>query len=391
MFLGQAPPVEYSRLWDNPLSERIRVLRSRGIRVAYYYEQPDSSTFRYRAHNMIQTLNDATTDVSAAWFCEQDLDLVRDLPDLVDVLVVVRSRYSYRLDDLVSRARSRGARVVYDVDDLVCNPDLAPLIAHTLGEDQDRESVWSHWFGHTARIQAAMKLCDRVTVTNDFLAHEVRQVGVDDVRVIPNFMDQEQLAVSADAFGAKRYRRFARDEAVHLGYFSGSTTHTRDFDVVSDPLASLFDADPRLRLLVAGYLDMRGGMSRHADRIERHAMQDFRNLQSLIAATEINLVPLQSNRFTNSKSELKYFEAGAVGTISVASPTFAFARAICAGENGFLAGGADWEKVLTTAVATLDVGGEEYVRMATRAHEHSLETYSWDRQVPAIRAALLES
>ena len=61
------------------------------------------------------------------------------------------------------------------------------------------------------------------------------------------------------------------------------------------------------------------------------------NLQRLIAEVEINISPLQNNLFTNCKSELKYFEAAIAGTITVATPTYAFSRAIVDGENGFLA------------------------------------------------------
>ena len=47
--LGVEPHPYQVDPWRRPLDERVRALRSRSTRVAYYYHQPDNSTFRYRA------------------------------------------------------------------------------------------------------------------------------------------------------------------------------------------------------------------------------------------------------------------------------------------------------------------------------------------------------
>ena len=58
--------------------------------------------------------------------------------------------------------------------------------------------------------------------------------------------------------------------------------------------------------------------------------------QRLIAEVEINISPLKENQFTNCKSELKFFEAAACGTLTLASPTYAFKKSIVHGVTGFL-------------------------------------------------------
>jgi glycosyltransferase involved in cell wall biosynthesis len=100
---------------------------------------------------------------------------------------------------------------------------------------------------------------------------------------------------------------------------------------------------------------------------------------------ELNLVPLQDNAFTNCKSNLKYFEAGVTGTVTVASTTIPYCDAIEDGSNAFLARTQAWEETLARALAALD----EYACIAERACEHSLAHYGWQAQADALEAALL--
>src|SRR4029450_4341109 len=99
----------------------------------------------------------------------------------------------------------------------------------------------------------------------------------------------------------------------------------------------------------------------------------------------INIVPLQDNAFTNCKSELKYFEAAVVGTITIASPVHSFKRAIRHGENGLLAHAQDWDAALREAVLAIERGGQ----MSDTATADALDRYSPEAQVSAIRKVLL--
>ena len=247
---------------------------------------------------------------------------------------------------MIEQAKNLGRTVIFDVDDLVVDTQYAHLLMDTLNQDAGSEAHLDYWFGYIARLNAVLHLCDRVITTNEYLASHIRACTGKDVRIVPNFINREQLEYSLQLYAAKRAARFSGDERIHLGYFSGSPSHDNDFELISDALARLLDKDPRLHLRLVGYLNVNGPVVGHAERIERFGMHDFINLQRLIGSTEINLVPLQDNAFTNCKSELKFFEAGIVGTITVASPVFAY-------------------------------------RMAEHAFEVSLSRYSWDSQAPS--------
>ena len=116
-------------------------------------------------------------------------------------------------------------------------------------------------------------------------------------------------------------------------------------------------------------------------------LQDFINLQRSIAEVEINIAPLQDNVFTNCKSDLKFFEAAICGTITLASPTFAFRKAIEHGRTGFLVAPHEWDEALHQAVALAEdkVG---YEAIAEAAFAQARTVYGWDKQAKTILHAV---
>ena len=126
MFLTRVSPVPYSDPWGTPFDQRRAELLQGSPRVAYYYDRPDNSTFRYRAYNMIQVLREIGTGVGAAFFHLQEIEPLSQLLDQIDVLVICRARYSDGLNRLISRARNKGKRVLFDIDDLVFDCAFVP-------------------------------------------------------------------------------------------------------------------------------------------------------------------------------------------------------------------------------------------------------------------------
>ena len=86
------------------------------------------------------------------------------------------------------------------------------------------------------RLQAALELCDRATVTTPSLARHIHSKTGMDVRVVPNFLNRDQIAVSGAIFNAKAISDFAFGDTLYVGYFSGSPSHSKDFE---DPTCDL--------------------------------------------------------------------------------------------------------------------------------------------------------
>lgn len=392
MFELGVPPHEYrSDPWRLPLAARVRMLRRRGTRVAYYYHQPDNSTFRYRAYAMAQALNTADVDVSAGYFHDADRDVLPQLMEEVDVLVVARSKYTARLDHLISVARSRRVRILFDCDDLVFDPSLAAMITATLDQDMRHESaegdeLWNVWFGYLSRIRAAMELCDGFISTNRLLVDEAYALTGLPGWVVPNFLTHEQVDYSTRLVEARVAAEGRRDGRLHIGYFSGTPTHNKDFAIVHGALRDIMEAYPDVVVRLVGHLELKGtALSGFAARIDRVPFTDFLNLQRLIAETEVNIAPLQDNRFTNCKSELKFFDAGAVGIPTLASPTFTARQSIVDGVTGRLVKNQEWYQALESIVTDYDGMGRAIGQAAFDAVHAK---YRPAHQVPAILTAL---
>ncbi|MEI5996864.1 glycosyltransferase family 1 protein [Paraburkholderia bengalensis] len=385
MFKVDIAPKAYSDPWILPLSERVRMLARGKRRVAYFYEEPNNSTFRYRAYNMAQVLNHGESeDVSASFFFLQDWARIDEIADLADVLVICRSRYCHRINQLVMKFRLRGKRVLFDIDDFVFDSSYAHLIMNTLDEDVRDAGRWDYWFSYIGRLGTALKMCDGAITTNDFLAGKIAAFSGLPVSVVPNFMNKEQIEYSDALFQHKQATGFARDDKIHLGYFSGSPSHKLDYAIIVPAIEALLASDPRIELMVVGYIEAGPALSKFGDRVKRQPFHDYVNLQRLISTVEFNLMPLQSNDFTNCKSELKYFEAAVVGTMSVASPSYTYAGAIRDGDNGYLAQAQQWLTVIERAIDD----SARWPALIESGREDARSKYGWFNQRDVILAAL---
>lgn len=382
--LTEVPAIAHEEPWHLPLADRMRLLARRPRRVAYFYEQPNNSTFRYRVHNMVEVINGGEDHVGASYFFLTDLHRQDEIADLADLLVICRSRYDDRLNRLVMAFRKRGKKVLFDIDDFVFNTDFAHLLVRTLDLDAGNPQVWQDWFAYCGRMGAALKLCDGAITTNEFLGARINDFAGVPVAIVPNYMNRDQLALSDRVFAAKTHQQPGEDGLIHLGYFSGSPSHNRDFAIVIPALEELLESDERLGVVVVGYIEAGPRLERFGSRVKRFPFQDYVNLQRLIGSVEFNLMPLQFNTFTDCKSELKYFEAAAVGTVSIASPSHVYARAIRHGDTGYLARAHEWVQVIRRALD--DPAG--YRAMAERARTDALAKYTWFQQRECILAAL---
>jgi glycosyltransferase involved in cell wall biosynthesis len=385
MFTTLVPQVSYSDPWIAPLHNRLKALCRSNIRVAYYYEEPNNSTFRYRAYNMAQVLNETpNSNVSASYFFETDLEYFFEIAEYADILVICRSRYSSTIQKLVSKFRALGKKILFDVDDLVFDTRYTHLLLTTLNLNTSDNHVLDSWYSMTARMGEALRLCDGAITTNSFLAQKIKDFHNLPVFVIPNFINREQQEISDRIYASKCASNFERTESIHMGYFSGSPSHSLDFALLETSLVSLLSQKLNLKLVIAGYIEPSKALKSFKDRIIYHPFQDYINLQRLIGSVELNLIPLQINNFTNCKSELKFFEAAIVGTISLASPSYTYKTAINNGENGFISMAHEWE----TNIAACIEDFYQYPKIATAGYNYSLKNYSWTNQYDTILKAL---
>ena len=389
MFVGIPSEINYADPWLSSFDERMRQLTAQPRRIAYFYEYPDTSTFRYRAFNPGLTLAaNPELGVSGAWFDHRDLNADESFIDVAHALVICRARYNARVAYMVARARTRGIPILFDCDDLVFDFRRAHLLVDSLGVDSSSEAIWDYWFAYTGRLGATLRLCNSFVTTNEYLAERALECHPRlRTAIVPNYFNPAQQDFSQSCYRAKQKSNWARDGRIHIGYFSGTPSHARDFSIVAPAIGRLLARDPRVVLRVTGFLELDQELLRYRDQIEFCPLQDFLNLQRLIAEVEINIAPLQENAFTNCKSELKFFEAAICGTLTLATPTFTFRNSIVNGKTGFLVPSYSWDSVLNEAIAVVE-DKPRYETIAAAAFEYAQKTYGWDGHAHAIVRAV---
>ena len=389
----QGAPFPYADPWNATFLERRRALVERTRHVAYVYERPDTSTFRYRVFNMVEALQAAPElDISAAWFTRNDIRRDPSFLDRADVLVICRTHYEDAIAGLIARAHARGIKVVYDVDDLIFNVEYTRLVTQTLDLRLVTDDGWNFWFGDMSRLGATLRLCDAAIGTNPYLAARIAEFAPGmPLSVIPNYLNRQQTEVSRTLVARKRATEWQRDGHVDIGYFSGTPTHNRDLLVASPALARVLARFPHVRLRIVGFITLNAHLEPYRDRIQVIPLQDHLNLQRVTADVELSIAPLQDNIFTNCKSELKYFEAGVVGVPTIASPTYTFARAITDGDNGYLATAPQWASKITEVITRLGDDPAAHQAMCERVIADSETRYAWNGQAHLIEQALFGS
>jgi len=309
---------------------------------------------------------------------------------LADLLILWRVEWNEPLARVIEAARGRGVPILFDVDDLMFDPDLAdPKIIDALRSgDLDVEAVR----GHYERVQKILCAADFAAAPTHFLAGQIQRWAIP-AFVLPNGFDDDNWAIARQA---ARARALAPDDGlIRLGYASGSRTHQRDFAQIAGAVGRILAERPQCRLVLFRRfpwptLDIEefSALAGLEDQIEWRDMVPVAQLPGELARFDVNLAPLElDNPFCDAKSELKFFEAALAGVASVCTPTDTFRRAVRDGETGFLAASEEsWYRALTRLIDDAALRR----RMARAAYLDCLWTYGPERRVELVGSMLTQ-
>ena len=131
---------------------------------------------------------------------------------------------------------------------------------------------------------------------------------------------------------------------------------------------------PAVRLVLAGPLDIENKLNKFSSRIERRPFVPRAKHFEDKASVDINVAPLEiGDPYCESKSELKFFEAGILEVPTVAAATQTFREAIADGVDGFLAANAKgWIEKLEKLI--VDENSRE--SFGKKARETALSKYT---------------
>ena len=370
--------------WEIPYEDRIKRLitgkRAGKKTVAYLYPVFDSSTFRYRGYNMAQAL-DYSLNWCGSWFQYADRKQLSGALSAIDVLVLIRCCMDAQMGEFLEHVRRNGITMCYDIDDLIYMPKYIEEMHRALNLKE--ESEWNYWYGLTQRNYEVAKQCDAFLTTNEHLSGLLRADFQKTCYTMHNFLNRHQETVSEEYFKAKMNARTQRP--FEIGYFSGSPTHEKDVELILPEIAKFLKKHSDASFKIVGHLNLPERYRELAadNRIQFVPFQSFVDLQYEQAKVDVNVVPLVQGDFTDCKSELKYFESAIVGTVTCASPSFAYSQAIKNGYNGYLCRKGEWLKTLEKIYEKRN----DHKRMET-IRDSALREYSEENQVQRLESLL---
>jgi len=329
-------------------------------KVLYIVEDKNTAQYRYRVQNVMEAV-ESSDKYEVNFVLKNSLKKV-DL-DKINLVVVLRQTAKDRtVLDFMKKAQGRGIKVLFDLDDLIFDYlDLPTLMKTT-----NSKNVF-YWVGYVWGIRRIAKKADGFITTNDFLGKMLTRTFNKPYAVIPNSLNEAQVTAAERLLKEKAHDGFI------VGYFSGSPTHAKDFQMIEGQLIKFLNKYTDAKFLMVGYMNLSEEMSElvKTGKVKILKLVNYMRLIELISGVDVNLAPLVLNDFTNSKSELKFFEAGVVETVTLASPSYAFEKAIVDGENGFLAQHNEW----LSKLEYLYENPKERVKMAKAARKYALENY----------------
>lgn len=320
---------------------------------------------RYRCENKKEQLESLGYKLTVKDF--YDLD-VHTLVGTHDFVILYRVPYNLYLLRIISDCKLEGIPVVFDIDDMVFKPSLAPF-ASALGT-MPLSDVDLYMDG-VRRYAKTILHIDRAMVSTPFLERYIGN-GIPSTFIVRNVPSLRLIDLSETAI--KNNLRKNNSGSIVFGYLSGSPTHDNDLNEICYPLYHLMLNHPPVQLWVMGTVRLPGLLEQFKDRIKTIPFMDWQELPTVCSQMDINLAPLEpDNLHCQAKSAIKFLEAGLVKVPTVASSTGAFKEAINHGSTGFMASsGRDWIEILESLVKDPEkrnqTGSNAYKDILSRFH-----------------------
>lgn len=308
-----------------------------------------------------------------------------DHQDCMDALQTCGTVIFYRVPalpqvlGLIEEARRLKITSYWEVDDLIFDADK--YLKNSNLKSLDSATIQNLLEG-VGLYREAMLACDKGLASTAGLASAMLEVGVKEVAVIENALDEETL-IEAEKINARQ--KPASDGFIRVVYGSGTKTHDADFLEASAALLRLMESDPRVLLRIIGELSVPEAFDSVADRIEYIPFSDYPTYLGALAQCDISIAPLERSAFNDAKSNIKYLEASSVMLPSVCSPRAAFLSAVTHAEDGFLAEGADaWHAALKELVDRPEARAEMARRAFVNVHGRYTPGHIGEHQVKPV-------
>ena len=332
----------------------------------------------YRAHHQAEELSLHGFKCSIT---VQDNPLLVRYADKFKIFIFHRVLFTSSVQKFVERIKKQDKEIIFETDDLVYDPKYLKYMDYHKQMNPLERKLYENGVGGEILRDPYVKAC---TTTTSFLAEKLRAYGKKVFISANKLSNRDLMAVEKIKKASLRFptqsisghlqSNAGRKSNAVIGYFSGTISHNKDFAVAEDALIYILEKYPQTKLFLAGPLDISSEFDKFQDRIERVSYVPRDKHFENISMVDISIVPLEvGNPFCESKSELKFFEAGILKVPTVASATRTFREAVSDGVDGFTATDiSEWKEKLERLVS--DDGLRK--RMGEKAYEKSLKDYT---------------
>jgi glycosyltransferase involved in cell wall biosynthesis len=321
---------------------------------------------RYRTHHVSEELELQGLKCSVT---VQDNPLLSSYVSKFDVFVFHRVLFSPSVKKMIEKIKEQKKEIIFETDDLVYDPKYLEFMDYFKTMNSLEKKLYENGVGGEILADPYVKVC---TTTTNYLAEKLRE-HEKEVFLVPNKLSKRDVEVADSILEAKKLKP-KKLEAVSLGYFSGALSHNKDFATITEVLMSLMEKHENVELFLVGPLDIESKLNKFENRIKQFPYVTREKHFANVASIDINIAPLEiGNPFCESKSELKFFEAGIVGVPTVAAATQPFLEAIEDGVDGFVANGTEqWTLKLEKLILDQDLR----ISMGQKAREKALQQYT---------------
>lgn len=251
-------------------------------------------------------------------------DTLEDIFEAISVsrrVLLIRPDIEGRSAEILAFCRRKGVGVAIDIDDSLF-PELVPQDGAFLSRVKSYETIFADY----VKFSKCFGLSDLTLVSTSAIAELLSSRYAVKSIVSPNVLPEEFC----------RLMPHQPSEGLRLLYASGSSTHVNDLSTIFPDLMSFLWKHPTATLTVLGASLPANEFVWASDRLIRKPYAPFAEMIAEYGAHDLLIVPLARSLFNDAKSNIKYIEAGAVGTPVLASACAEFRAAITDGVNGFL-------------------------------------------------------
>ncbi len=313
----------------------------------------------------------------------QENPLLPRYADRFKIFIFQKTIFSKPVAKLAEKIKAQKKEIIFETDDLVFDPKYVRKMDFFQKLNALERKQYETGVGSEILEDEYVKTC---VTTTSYLADKLKKYGKQ-VFVSRNKLSNYDVEV-AEKILKSRIDRDDNDKEVKIGFFSGTASHDKDFGTVKEALVGLLEKYPQVVLHLFGPLKIDDIYAKFGERVKTHPFVSWEKHLENISGVDVNIAPLEiGNPFCESKSELKFIEAGVVGVPTVAAATSAFREVIDDGIDGCLAANSrEWfeklEKLVLDRKLREHMGKEareKVLRENTNIHSHNSEYYDFLR------------